>query len=145
MIDEHDHTKEEISAKHDPVIYSLGVLKWKIYECITEDHVIDEVIITREQLKHIEKRHPDVFFNVIDNLREVLNDPDYIIRDNKRPNTGLVMKQIQSEQENLIRVLKIVTASDQKSYKNSIITSWKMAEKRLNNYLRNKDIIYKRE
>ncbi len=31
-----------------------------------------------------------------------------------------------------------------KDYKNSVITSWKITEKRLNNYLRNKEIIYKK-
>ena len=31
-----------------------------------------------------------------------------------------------------------------KDYKNSVITSWKITEKRLNNYLRNKDVIYKK-
>jgi phage antirepressor YoqD-like protein len=42
-------------------------------------------------------------------------------------------------------VLKIITSEENKDYKNSVITSWKITEKRLNNYLRNKDVIYKKE
>ena len=70
-------------------------------------------------------------------------NPDYIFRD-KRPNTGLVVKKILNGEERSLLVLKIITSDDNKDYKNSVITSWKITEKRLNNYLRNKDVIYKK-
>ena len=76
-------------------------------------------------------------------VREILDDPDYIFRD-KRPNTGLVVKKIFNGEESSLPVLKIITSDDNKDYKNSVITSWKITEKKLNNYLRNKDIIYKK-
>lgn len=77
-------------------------------------------------------------------IREILNDPDYILRD-KHPNTGLIIKKIQNDEESSLLVLRIATSREKKEYKNSIITSWKITEKRLNNYLRNKDVIYKKE
>ena len=126
------------------VIHNLGVLDWKIYDCISNNHVTNEVIITEEQIMHIRERHPEVCIDTMDYVREILDDPDYIFRD-KRPNTGLVVKKILNDEENTLLVLKIITVDDNKDYKNSVITSWKITEKRLNNYLRNKDIIYKKE
>lgn len=59
-------------------------------------------------------------------------------------NTGLVVKKIQNDEKSSLLALKIITSDDNKDYKNSVITSWKTTEKRLNNYLRNKDVIYKK-
>ncbi len=77
-------------------------------------------------------------------FRKILESPDYIIRD-KRPNAGLIVKKVLNNSEAMLLVLKICTQSDKKGYKNSIITGWKITEKRLNNYLRNKEVIYKKE
>lgn len=126
------------------VIHSLGILDWDIYNCISSNHITDEVIITEEQMLHIRERHPEAYIDTMHYIREILDAPDYIFRD-KRPNTGLVVKKIQNDAESSLLVLKIITADDKKNYKNSVITSWKITEKRLNNYLRNKDIIYKKE
>ena len=125
------------------VIHSLGTLDWDIYDCISSNHIADEVIITEEQMMHIRERHPEAYADTIHYVREILDDPDYIFKD-KRPNTGLVVKKILNDEESSLLVLKIITFDDNKDYKNSVITSWKITEKRLNNYLRNKDIIYKK-
>lgn len=37
-----------IVNKQNGVIHSLGILDWEIYDCISRDHVTDEVIITEE-------------------------------------------------------------------------------------------------
>ena len=125
------------------VIHSLGTLDWDIYNCISSNHIADEVIITEEQMMHIRERHPEAYIDMLHYVRDILDDPDYIFRD-KRPNTGLVVKKILNDEESSLLVLKIITSDDNKDYKNSVITSWKITEKRLNNYLRNKDVIYKK-
>ena len=102
------------------------------------------MIVTEEQLMHIRNRHPEAYQDAIHYVRDILDDPDYILKD-KRPNTGLVVKRIFNEKESSLLVLKIITSNDREGYKNSVITSWKITEKRLNNYLRNKDVIYKKE
>lgn len=133
-----------ILGENTNVIHSLGTLNWEVYDCITTNHTTDEVIITEEQMIHIRERHPEAYSDILVYIREILSNPDYIFRD-KHPNTGLVVKKIVNEEESSLLVLKIMTPADQKEYKNSIITSWKITEKRLNNYLRNKEIIYKKE
>lgn len=122
------------------VVHSLGKLNLKIYDCITKDFVTDDVIITEEQLLHIRERHPEAYQDTLHYVEDILKDPDYIFRD-KRPNTGLVVKRITEEQRNSLLVIKIVTSKDKRGYKNSVITGWKITEKRLNNYIRNKDIM----
>lgn len=126
------------------VIHSLGKLNREIYSCITKDFITDEVIITEEQLLHIRERHPEAYQDTLLYVKDVLDDPDYIFKD-KKENTGIVVKKIINQEENSLLVIKIITSKDNKNYKNSVITGWKITEKRLNNYIRNKNIIYKKE
>lgn len=63
------------------VIHSLGVMDWKIYSCISDEHITDEVIITEEQLMHIRERHPEAYQDTIHYVRDILADPDYILKD----------------------------------------------------------------
>ena len=51
-------------------MYPIGRLDKKIYNCITKDIVVDEVVITENQIKHIKERHPDIFNNLIKDLKE---------------------------------------------------------------------------
>jgi hypothetical protein len=133
-----------ISNDVNVIVHNLGTLDWSIYGCISDKHVTDEVIITEEQLSHIQGKHPEAFEDALHYVQDVLNSPDYIIRD-KRPNTGLVIKRIPCGADSMLLVLRISTAENKEGYKNSLITSWKITEKRLNNYLRNKEVIYKNE
>ena len=50
------------------------------------------MIVTEEQLMHIRNRHPEAYQDAIHYVRDILDDPDYILKD-KRPNTGLVVKK----------------------------------------------------
>ena len=121
----------------------VGKIDVNIYKCITEDIVTDEVVITNNQIEHIKERLEDAFENVLANMKEIIEAPDYIIED-RRENTGLIIKKIESN-VNLQMVLRICTSKDMKGYKNSIISSWRISEKRLQNYLRNKRILYKKQ
>ena len=125
-------------------IHSLGKLNIEIYSCITTDCITDEVIITEEQLSHIREKHPEAYQDTLLYVKDVLDDPDYIFKD-KKENSGIVVKKIINEEEHSLLVIKIITSKDNKDYKNSVITGWKITEKRLNNYIRNKNIIYKKE
>ena len=134
-----------INDNKTATIYHLGKLNWEIYKCITNEHVTDDIIITEEQLLHIREKHPEVYQDMLRYVREILDNPNYILRD-KRPNSGLVIGKVQRETGNgTLLVLRISTPDDKDGYKNSILTGWKITKRRLENYLRNKEIIYKRE
>ena len=135
----------DISAdKRNIEVYIIGKIDREIYKCITEDIVTDEVIITDNQIQHIKDRHPEVYDRVLSNIEEAIRIPDYIIRD-KHEYTGLVVKQIKTENGVLQVVLRLCTSEDEQGYKNSIISCWELSERRLQNYLRNKEILYRRE
>ena len=120
----------------------VGRIDKDIYSCITEDIMTDEVVITDNQMQHILDRHPEAYKKVIASLSEALKRPDYIV-DDKHENTGLVIKRIPDGNNFAQIVLRICTSNDEAGYKNSIISSWEISEKRLQNYLRNKKVLYK--
>lgn len=125
-------------------MHFVGKINKDIYKCITEDIVTDEVFITDEQIQHIKDRHPDDYKKIKGSISCVLSDPDYIFKD-KHKNTGLIIKKIKVKKQCLQMVLRIITSENERAYKNSIISCWSISERRLQNYLRNKVILYKRE
>lgn len=125
-------------------MHSVGNLKKDIFSVISDDITTEEVIITDKQIEHIKQRHPMDYDEVMKYVSDALKNPDYILED-KHKNTGLVIKSMGNDKENVQMVLKVHTSHDKKGYKNSIISCWKISDKRLQNYLRNKNILYKKE
>lgn len=138
-----DILKEE-TTKEVIGVHTIGKIDRNIYKCIAEDIVTDEVIITDEQIRHISDRHPEAYEQVMEYIGDAIRTPDYIIAD-KHPFTGLVVKKIYRNNEYLQVVLRVCTSEDKKGYKNSVISCWNISERRLQNYLRNKKILYKKE
>ena len=82
------------------------------------------------------------------NVKETILSPDYIIEDKKHRDTGLVVRKIYSDKKSTrhsFLILKICTDTENGELANSIISGWVISEKRLNSYLRNKTILYKKE
>lgn len=78
-------------------MYSIGKINQKIYKCITEDIITEEVIIIDNQIQHIKDRYPEAYNKVLKNIQEAISTPGYIIRD-KYAYTGLIIKRIQTEE-----------------------------------------------
>lgn len=142
MVKSQNHNLEGDLFHQDTKVYDLGSLNMSIYRCISDHFVTDQVVITQKQFAHIRERRPETGDTVHD-LKKILEQPDYIIKDN-RPDTGLVIKEIISGKTHALLVLRLSTSRDEKR-KNSVITSWKISNVRLKNYLNNKEILYKRE
>ena len=131
-------------AKEVADVHSVGRIDRNMYKCITEDIVTDEVVITDNQIQHILDRHPEAYEKVICSFNDALHNPDFIIQD-KHINTGLIIKRIEENEKHMQMVLRVCTSDDPKGYKNSIISCWSISDKRLQNYLRNKKILYRKE
>ena len=130
--------------KRNYSLHIVGKIDLNIYSCVTKDIVTDEVIITDNQIQHIKERHPNDYECFCSYLKEIVENPDYIIEANKK-NTALILKEvIVNEKEVFKMVLRIVTSSDNPEYKNSIITFMKIDKKEWNRLLRNKKILYKK-
>ncbi|MBE5821157.1 MAG: hypothetical protein E7311_01035 [Clostridiales bacterium] len=100
----------------------------------------DEVVITYKQIEHIEQKRVGIFNKYKERLRDIIENPDYIIKDRKHDETGLIIKKIE---KNVIVVLKLNT--NKRNRKNSIITIWEIKDKRLKRYLLTHKLIYKKE
>lgn len=125
-------------------VQSVGKINKEIYKCVTEDIITDDVIITDKQIQHIKDRHPNDFERFQKYFKDIVEEPDYIV-ETKRPNTALILKQIESNGEVFKTVVRLVTSSDDPNYKNSIITFMRINQKEWSRLLRNKKILYKRE
>ena len=126
----------------------LCSLDIELYKCITKDIATDKVVLTDKQLFHIAEHHPEAYNDVLIELKETVLSPDYIIKDEKHLDTGLVVRKIYSDKNpnrNTFLILKICTDTENGELANSIISGWVISEKRLNSYLRNKTILYKKE
>lgn len=128
---------------HSDVIY-LGKLDIRIYQCITDEIDTDDVIVSEKQLLHIADHHPDSYPETLIQLKSTIKDPDYIFLDERRKDTGLVAKKISLSGEILYIVLRVCTDSENGTLANSVISGWKISESRLQNYIRHKQILYKK-
>ena len=106
----------------------------ELYRVVDQDLVTDDVIITEQQILHIEDGHPGDY----DRLSS------YILRGN-RPHPALVLKEIVTPELTAEVVLRLKVSDDPEDYKNSIITMWNISQKRFRRLLRQSDILYKKE
>ncbi len=106
--------------------------------------VTDEVILTDERMYHIKEHHPGDYEKYGKYINTIIEDPDYILDDNKNLDTILLMKTIQDEQKNIQIVVRLNTNGSLKEKQNSILTLWKVKTKTYNQMLRNKKIIWEK-
>lgn len=126
-------------------VHPVGRISRKIYQCITDDIITDEVIVTNERINHIKEHHPNDYEYYDEFLREIIENPDYII-ETKKMKTALVLKRIGGSEKKFFKmVLRLITSQDNIEFRNSIITFMKINEKEWNRLLRNKTVLYKRE
>src|SRR5699024_12507103 len=64
----------------------------ELYRVVSGDIQTDDVIITAQQIAHIEEGHPGAYVQFMQYLPRVLRDPDFILRGNK-PHTALVRSE----------------------------------------------------
>ena len=129
-------------------IKDLCSLDKRLYQCISDNIDTDQVVLTDKQILHIADKHPDAYNDVLMELNATIACPDYIIKDEKHNHTDLVVRKISSEKEpneHTFIVLRICTDSHHGKFANSVISGWKISDKRLQSYLRNKVVLYKKE
>ena len=125
-------------------MHIIGKIDIEIYRCVTADIQTSDVIITQQQIEHIQERHPNDYELYFKYVNEILESPDYILEANK-PNTAFILKHICDNGKNYQLILRLKTSQDPIGYKNSVITFLKVDDKRYNRYLRTKKILYKNE
>lgn len=104
----------------------------------------DEVIITDERIEHIKEHHPNDYERYVGYMKEIIEDPEYIL-ESKKPNTAWLLKRFVEDNEQFELILRLSVPGDQEGYKNSVITFLWIGETRYRRYTRTKKILYKKE
>ena len=128
----------------NPDVNFICKIDRSLYCVVERDLVTDEVIITEQQILHIEEGHPGDYDRLAAYVPDILQQLDYILRGN-RPHTALVLKQISTPKMTAEIVLRLKVSDDPQEYKNSIITMWSISPKRFRRLLRQSEILYKKE
>ena len=111
-----------------------------------KDKVItDDVILTNERLQHIKEHHPGDYEHYGKYIKNIIEDPDYILDDTKNIDTVLYMKNIIEEGKNIQLVIKLSTNINNENNKNSVLTLWKIKDKTFRQFVRNKKKLYIKE
>lgn len=91
---------------------NIGKIDIRKYARLFNKSIItNEVIITYKQIEHINEERIGIFEKYKNKLKEVIENPDYIIEDTKHKETGLVIKKYN---KNVVVVLKLNTANIEK-------------------------------
>lgn len=116
----------------------LGKYKSKI--------ITDDVVLTEERLyQHILVKHKDEYEELKEYLKQIIENPDIILDDNRNKNTIIFLKRINNINKNARVVVKIAVAEDEIHPKNSIITLMKLNDRTWNQTLKNRGyIIYEK-
>ena len=120
-----------------------GRIDRKMFGSISECITTEEVIITEEQIQHIQERHPRDYERFVRYSAQILAAPDYIIEANK-PHSAVLLKTIAEDGRIFKLVLRLRVLSDADDRKNAVITFMHIDEKDYARLLRNKKILYKR-
>lgn len=120
----------------------IGKIEKDNFRMITEKIVTDEVVLTNRQIEHIKERHQNDVINYFKYLKDIVEKPDYIIKD-AHPNTAFIIKQFKDEGKYFQLILRLCSELENIDYKNSIITFLKISQRKYNQYIRNKEIVWK--
>ena len=115
----------------------IGIYKYKI--------VTDILILTYERLNnHILKYHNEEYNQVEDYLKEIIENPDIILKEYKQEDTLIYLKHIEQINKKVRVVIKLATNKKEKIYnKNSIITIMRQRDRSWEQTIRNKgEVIY---
>ena len=129
----------------------IGKIDIQLFKKISKNIITDEVVLTDKQRNHIEERHPKILEKYEQYFEQIIENPDYILKDNSRENTALILKTVKNKTKDgkvigsINLVLRLAVEGEDINNKNSIITCIPIGDTRLKSYKKNGKIIYKNE
>lgn len=101
--------------------------------------ITEEVILTDERLyEHILLFHENEYKELRPYLKSIIDNPDYIIEDNRHEETMIYLKQVKNIEKNGRVVIKLALGQDKEHNKNSIITMMKLNNRTWKQTLKNR-------
>lgn len=107
--------------------------------------ITEDVILTDERLyEHILLFHEDEYKQLKPYIKKIIDNPDYIIQDNRHEDTMIYLKKIDEIEKNGRVVIKLALGQDDEHNKNSIITMMKLNKRTWKQTIKNRgNIIWK--
>lgn len=107
--------------------------------------ITEDVILTDERLyEHIIIYHENEYKQLRPYIKNIIDNPDYIVEDNKHEDTMIFLKQIKDIEKNGRVVVKLALGRDKEHSKNSIITFMKLNKRTWEQTIKNRGkIIWK--
>lgn len=136
--------KRNSVKREDTTVQTIGRIDTQKYSVVSQDIRTDEVVITDERVQHIKDRHPNDFERYSNYLKDIVENPQYILEDNS-PNTAVILNEYIEDGERFRLILRLAVPKDPPGYKNSVITFMEISERKYQKYLRNKKILYRSE
>ena len=102
-----------------------------------------ETIITNERKNHILLRHNEDYSLFKKYAKEIIENPEIVIKDEKSFGTVFMVKRLPSSNLNI--VLRLALNSDNSGLKNSIMTAYRIRNKNLRKMEKKNKILYKKE
>lgn len=110
-------------------IDKLGIYRNKL--------ITAEVIMTNERLyQHILIHHKSEYEQLEKYIKDIIENPDYIIEDNRHSDTMIYLKQISNLKGRII--IRLALGQDEEHNKNSIITIMKLNGRTWKQTIRNR-------
>lgn len=101
----------------------------------------DRLIITKERIEHINKRHKNDYNLYGNYMSLILEEPDFILEDIENKETILYLKTIEGLNLQMVVRLQI---ENSKEKSNTVITFWHMRERSYKQIIKKNNIIYKK-
>ena len=124
-------------------VHYVGKIDSSILESEFGTLQTDDVVLTDERKRHIKDRHIEDYDLFESYSKDIIENPDVILKDGKNENTVFMIKHI--EQTNMNIIIKLAVLEDNKPLKNSIMTAYRIRDKNVKKLEKNNKILYKRE
>ena len=124
------------NVNDDENYYVLDINKLEKYK---KSLITKDVILTDERLyEHILLFHGNEYKELRPHIKSIIDDPDYIIEDNRHEDTMIYLKQMPDIEKNGRVVIKLALGQDKEHSKNSIITMMKLNNRTWKQTLKNR-------
>lgn len=124
-------------------ILSLGNINISVLEKEFGKLQTSEIIVTGERIAHIRERH-FIDYELFEKYgAQCVQNPDYIIKDNKNENTVFMVKKLPDINLNVISKLALDT--DKSGLKNSVMTFYRIRERNLKKLITKNTLLYSKE
>ena len=124
-------------------MHYIGKIDKNIFEKEFGKIQTEDVVLTDERRQHIKERHIADYELFEEYHKDILENPDIVLKDLKNENTVFMIKHIEGTNMNV--VIKLSVYEDEKHPKNSIMTAYRMRDKNVEKLERNNKMLYKRE